>query len=486
MGVLERISGPVVTAGDMRGSRMYDVVRVGKEKLIGEIIRLIEDKATIQVYEDTSGLKPGEPVENTGQLLSVELGPGVLRSIYDGIQRPLEIIRSESGDFIARGIVTIPIDKKKKWEFAPAVKKGEKVGPGDIIGTVQETDVITHKIIVPPGASGEVAEIKKGKYAVEDTVCTLKTSGGKKHALSMVQRWYVRKARPYVEKMNPDTPLISGQRIFDTFFPVAKGGTASIPGPFGSGKCVSGDTPVMLADGSLITMEQLYQYCVEKGVVERNGVEEFIFTKEPISVFSMHDGRLKKATTTTFYKGMSDTLMRIKTRSGRSVRVTPVHKLFKINGRGGIEETRARELKAGEFITAIRKIEANCEDAEIDVYVLGEARALDEDIRAGVSALLRKAREIGVCVDLSDITIKSLLAKSVTPKLKWIKEIYSKMGRVLPVPMRLRGDRFGNAVTIPTRMSPELAEFLGLFVAEGYFRGERTLVFTNSDEELLG
>ncbi len=277
MGVLERISGPVVTAGDMRGSRMYDVVRVGKEKLIGEIIRLIEDKATIQVYEDTSGLRPGEPVENTGQPLSVELGPGVLRSIYDGIQRPLEIIRNESGDFIARGIVTIPIDKKKKWEFVPTVKKGEKVGPGDIMGTVQETDVINHKIIVPPGISGEVAEIKKGKYAVEETVCTLKTSGGKKHALSMVQKWYVRKARPYVEKMNPDTPLISGQRIFDTFFPVAKGGTASIPGPFGSGKTVMQQSLAKWSDAQIV----VYVGCGERGNEMCEVLTEFPKLEDP-------------------------------------------------------------------------------------------------------------------------------------------------------------------------------------------------------------
>jgi len=221
MAELLKIVGPVVVGEKMLGAKMYDVVKVGKEKLIGEIIKLSGDKATIQVYEDTSGLTPGEPIENTNQALSVELGPGLLESIYDGIQRPLQSIKDLTGDFIGRGVVANALDRKKKWDFVPVKKKGDKVSSGDIIGTVQETEIIEHRIMVPHGIKGTISEIKKGKFNVEQTVAVIK-DGSKKQDVKLMQKWEVRKPRPNSEKLAPNTPLVTGQRILDTFFPISK------------------------------------------------------------------------------------------------------------------------------------------------------------------------------------------------------------------------------------------------------------------------
>jgi V/A-type H+-transporting ATPase subunit A len=277
MGVLEKISGPVVVAAGMRGAKMYDVVKVGDEKLIGEIIRLEGENAFIQVYEDTGGLKPGEPVVNTGEPLSVELGPGLLTSIYDGIQRPLEVVMQESGAFIRRGIVTVALDRKKKWAFVPSVKKGDKVTPGTVIGTVKETDVITHKVLAPQGVSGAVSEIRQGSFTVEDTVCTVKGAGGKAQEVKLLQRWRVRRPRPYAKRFPPDTPLITGQRILDTFFPIAKGGTAAIPGPFGSGKTVTQQSLAKWSDAQIV----VYIGCGERGNEMTEVLTEFPHLEDP-------------------------------------------------------------------------------------------------------------------------------------------------------------------------------------------------------------
>jgi len=265
-----KISGPVVIAEKMTGAKMYDVVKVGKEKLIGEIIKLDNDKATIQVYEDTSGLVPGETVMNTELPLSVELGPGLLESIYDGIQRPLEAILAKSGNFISRGVVADALPRDKKWEFTPIVKKGDKVEQGDIIGEVQETEIIMHKIMVPYGMSGEITEIKKGKFTIEETVAKI-SDGKKKFEVQLMQKWEVRKPRPNSEKLVPNTPLVTGQRILDTFFPIAKGGAAAIPGPFGSGKTVTQQSLAKWSDAQII----VYIGCGERGNEMTEVLKEF-------------------------------------------------------------------------------------------------------------------------------------------------------------------------------------------------------------------
>ena len=255
-----RVSGPVVSSQGLESAKMFDVVRVGELGLIGEIIRLQGDTATIQIYEDTTGLRPGDKVVNTGQALSVELGPGLLTSIYDGIQRPLNVLREQSGDFISRGLVIPALDEKKKWGFVPTKKKGDHVGPGDIIGTVQETPVVSHKIMIPPGVAGELKEIKEGKYTIREQITRVKTAEGDVEVF-LASRWRVRIARPISRKLPPDTPLLTGQRVFDTFFPVAKGGTAAIPGPFGSGKTVAQQQLAKWSDSKII----VYVGCGERG-----------------------------------------------------------------------------------------------------------------------------------------------------------------------------------------------------------------------------
>ncbi|MDF2521914.1 MAG: V-type synthase subunit, partial [Clostridia bacterium] len=226
-----KVSGPLVVAEGMADAQMYEVVRVSDRKLIGEIIEIRGDKASIQVYEETSGLGPGEPVYTTGESLSVELAPGLIESIFDGIQRPLDVVRSAAGDHITRGIDVEKLNKTRKWNFVPKVKKGDKVIAGDILGIVQETSIVEHRILVPNGVEGTIEEIEAGDFTIVDTIAKINTGSGVK-SIQMLQKWPVRRGRPYKQKLAPSQPMITGQRVIDTFFPVAKGGTACIPGPF--------------------------------------------------------------------------------------------------------------------------------------------------------------------------------------------------------------------------------------------------------------
>ncbi len=279
VGKIVRISGPVIEADNMRGSKMYDVVRVGDENLIGEIIRLNEDIATVQVYEDTNGLKPGEKVISTLEPLSVELGPGLITNIYDGIQRPLPAINKQTGDFIARGVEAHALDRKKKWHFKPTAKPKDKVQGCDAIGEVQESTIILHKIIVPPDIQGTLLSIEKeGDYTVEDDIAVVATDKGDVK-LRMLQRWPVRKARPVAEKYDPSLALITGQRVIDTFFPIAKGGTAAIPGGFGTGKTVILHQLAKWSDAQII----VYVGCGERGNEMTDVLREFPELEDPIT-----------------------------------------------------------------------------------------------------------------------------------------------------------------------------------------------------------
>jgi len=256
---IARISGPVAVAKDLEGAHMFDVVRIGEMGLMGEIIRLEGNTAQIQVYEDTTGLKPGEKVINTERPLSMQLGPGLLTSIYDGIQRPLNILAEESGDFISRGKMIPALDQKKKWDFIPVKKNGDQVSPGEIIAEVQETPLIKHKIMVPYNVSGELVDISEGQFTVNDKVAAVKN--GKTTDIGLSSWWTVRTPRPVLRKLAPDQPLLTGQRVLDTFFPVAKGGSAAIPGPFGSGKTVTQQQLAKWADSEII----VYIGCGERG-----------------------------------------------------------------------------------------------------------------------------------------------------------------------------------------------------------------------------
>ena len=275
-GRILKVSGPLVIAEQVENAKMYDVVRVSDKRLIGEIIEIHGDKSSIQVYEETSGLGPGEPVETTGEPLSVELGPGLMESIFDGIQRPLDIVRSAVGDHITRGVEVDRLNRSRKWRFEPTVQKGAKVAFGDIIGIVKETSIIDHKIMVPYGVEGTIEEIFSGEFTITETIARIKTPGGIKE-VQMLQKWPVRKGRPYKEKLAPTIPMTTGQRIIDTFFPVAKGGTACIPGPFGSGKTVVQHQLAKWADAEIV----VYIGCGERGNEMTDVLMEFPELKDP-------------------------------------------------------------------------------------------------------------------------------------------------------------------------------------------------------------
>jgi V/A-type H+-transporting ATPase subunit A len=277
-GVIIKVSGPLVVADNMSDSKMFDVVKVSDEGLIGEIIELHGDKAFIQVYEETGGIGPGDPVYPTYMPLSVELGPGLVTSIYDGIQRPLSVIKDQVGDYITRGVVAAPLDHNKVWDFKATAKEGDEVETGDILGEIKETVAVVHRIIVPHGVKGKIKKLKSGQYKIDDTVCEVETKDGIKN-ITMVQKWPVRVPRPYKRKLRPENLLITGQRVVDAFFPLAKGGTACVPGPFGSGKTVIQHQLAKWADAEII----VYIGCGERGNEMTDVLLEFPHLKDPKS-----------------------------------------------------------------------------------------------------------------------------------------------------------------------------------------------------------
>ncbi|CAB1244024.1 MAG: V-type ATP synthase subunit A [Oscillospiraceae bacterium] len=283
IGTIKKVAGPLVIAEGMRDANMFDVVRVSAQRLIGEIIEIHGDQASIQVYEETSGLGPGEPVESTDAPLSVELGPGLLGSIYDGIQRPLVKIMEESGNNLHRGVEIPSLDREKVWHFIPQKKAGDPVKGGDILGTVQETEIITDRIMVPKGADGIIDSISEGDYKVTDFIAEIKGENGTKHKVTLMQKWPVRKGRPYQKKLSPDMPLVTGQRVIDTLFPIAKGGVAAVPGPFGSGKTVVQHQLAKWAEADIV----VYIGCGERGNEMTDVLNEFPELKDPKTGFSL-------------------------------------------------------------------------------------------------------------------------------------------------------------------------------------------------------
>ena len=275
-GTIKKVAGPLVIATGMRDANMFDVVHVSDQMLTGEIIEMHEDEASIQVYEETSGLGPGEPVVSTGVPMSVELGPGLITSIYDGIQRPLDAIMKVCGNNLKRGIHVDSLDREKKWSFVPTAEIGEEVSGGDVLGTVQETEVVEQKIMVPPDVKGKVKELKSGEFTVTETIAVIETEKGDRE-IQLMQKWPVRKSRPYTEKLRPDKPLITGQRVIDAFFPIAKGGTAAVPGPFGSGKTVIQHQLAKWAEADIV----VYIGCGERGNEMTDVLNEFPALVDP-------------------------------------------------------------------------------------------------------------------------------------------------------------------------------------------------------------
>jgi V/A-type H+-transporting ATPase subunit A len=361
-GEIFRVAGPVVTATGLR-PRMYDVQFVGEEQLLGEVIQIIGEKTIIQVYEDTSGVKPGEPVVDTGAPLVVELGPGLLGSIYDGVQRPLPVLQKVLGDFILRGVKSPGLSREKTWKFVAKVKTGQAVGRGDVVGTVQEAKNVEHRIMVPPNfRGGKVSEIKEGTFKVDEVVAKLDSG----EEVKLHQTWPVRRARPVKDRLMPTIPLVTGQRVLDFLFPIAKGGTAAIPGGFGTGKCVSPKTAVFSADGGTTAIRDLYER--SKGFETRGGRDSSIRLNSPLEIQTFDGTRVVPGIATHVYRGFAKRLVQIQTTGGRELSVTPIHKLYL--SRGGIVQTRATDLRVGDRLVVPR------DDASVGLDIVRSVRSI--------------------------------------------------------------------------------------------------------------
>ena len=493
-GNIQRIAGPLIEADGLLGVTMFEVCRVGREELIGEVNRVVGDRAYIQVYEETSGLKPGEAVVATGTSLDVELGPGLIGSIFDGIQRPLPSIKDQVGDFITRGVTAPPLPEDKKWTFNPTIEKGAKVTAGDILGTVQETSVFLHRILVPPGIEGTITTIAaSGEYTIRDKIGQVNTSKGTRD-LTLTQRWPVRIGRPHNGKIGTEVPLYTGQRVIDTFFPVAKGGTGAIPGGFGTGKCVTGDTPVLLANGDTIPIQNLYEKFLQHGgYIEQDSEDETLIRLKPsLQILSFEGTRYTQSNATHIYRGKTSAVVQITTRSGRKVKVTPVHKLFRFNGES-IEEVEAQKISVGDYLVVPRKLRIHGKIAKFDPYEINlSLRVVDSIAILQMQELIQKLlgnmtlKSLAKKLDVSyDVIIGYKLGRN-KPTLQFLDKL-AKFAGADRIPVTLvKSERGSEPFRIPNKLSKELAEWLGLFVADGHFKGRYQGIYLyNSSPQIL-
>jgi V/A-type H+-transporting ATPase subunit A len=483
-GRIRRVSGPVVIAEGIE-ARMNDLMRVGSERLMGEVIQINPDNITIQVYEDTSGVKPGEPVENTGQPLIAELGPGLLTSIYDGIQRPLPVLKGMMGDFIKRGARAEGLDRKRKWKFKPSVKKGDDVKEGQIIGTVKETAVIEHKVMVPPGVSGKIKDIKEGEFTVDETIATL--ANGRK--LSMMQAWPVRKPRPVRDKLTPEIPLITGQRILDSLFPLAKGGAGGIPGPFGSGKCITGETQILI-HGSLKPIRDVFEHAHENNAenISNDDDETIVKLSKPLEIFTFDGKVIKKGMATHIFRGKTTKLVEVRTRSGRKVRLTPIHKLFRLDENLNIVETEAMNLKEGDYIISPRLTENEGEYSKIyagESWRVADANIIEKipeavDVCCKDMGITKKelSRKLGVPYH----TLLNFYSRRNKPTVEFARKLFEAAGKDAEISM-VKTERRSKTIKMPRYLSEDMAELVGYLMSDGMIKGS-TVHFFNKKSEL--
>ncbi len=484
-GRIIKVSGPLVVAEGMFDARMYDVVKVSEKLLIGEIIELKGDRASIQVYEETQGIGVGEPVYLTGAPLSVELGPGLVGSIYDGIQRPLDEIMDRFGNRISRGVELPGLSRQKKWNFIPKLKKGDRVRGGDILGEVQETPVVVHKILVPPDIEGVIENIFKGEFTVEETIAEIRLNNGEIYKVRMMQKWPVRILRPVKEKMVPDEPLVTGQRIIDTLFPVAKGGTACIPGPFGSGKCVSGDTLVLLGNGRIVPMRKIFEEAKIKGrLIKKDSYEEIYDIRglNNPSMVSFNQITFNITEPIAAYKGKTDSTVIIKTRTGKSVEVTAIHKLFILEA-GNLMQKEAKDINVGDYIASPRKIKLDLQDQPINIVNLVSDKKIfccDDNINLLAKGYIKEL----IKGDLFPKTYRKYLRKRKKISLNILKQISFKISVDL-VPEKICSFH-GKVIRVPKLMNRNFSEFLGYIIADGNLkRTSYSIRFYNSSQELL-
>jgi V/A-type H+/Na+-transporting ATPase subunit A len=484
-GKIEWISGPAVKASGMAASKMYEVMQVGEEKLIGEVIKLTGDIAFVQVYESTSGLRPGEPVAGTGQPLSTTLGPGMIGTIYDGLQRPLDVIAKKAGSFITRGVAADSIPFDKEWEFNPTVKKGDQVEGGSIIGTVQETPLIEHRILAPPTmGKATVKDVEKaGAFKVGEVVAVAEEKGGKKQSLTLHHRWPVRTPRPIRERLDPEIPLITGQRVLDSFFPMSKGGTGAIPGAFGTGKCVPAGTPVLLADGQLLPIEQLYARFSE-GEPPQPGAES-VYPARGVTVLSFDGKSLVESEISHVYKGKTDRLLRIRTASGRTAVVTPAHKLVLFGSDAKFEERASGLLRVGDYLALPRRIGIKVATQPIDPYSI-EARVVEPKVLDAVRLLIRRladecgsVKELAGRLGVSAVVLSGYLNGPNRPTTGFVARLYDFAGLERPEIHSVRSERGGATIWVPKVLDEDFAELLGLLLSDGMIAGKEIRFFNN-------
>jgi len=490
-GVITYINGPVVKGRGMAEVNVMELVYVSDERLFGEVIGLEGDEATIQVYEETTGLRPGMPIYRSGQSLSVELAPGLIGGVFDGIQRPLELIRSQQGTFIWRGVQVEALDKERRWPFMPKAGKGQEVAPGDIVGTVQETPLLEHRIVVPYGVRGRLIEVvPEGDYTIEEPIAKVETEE-RTYELSMLQRWPVRRAHPLQERLKPSVPLITGQRVIDILFPVAKGGTAAVPGGFGTGKCVAPGTPVLLADGTLRRIEELYETHEGRGRSFNSDYESYTELAEPLWVFGFDGQKLRKRPATLVYRGTAERLIELRTRTGRRVRVTPVHRLPVLGPELEIHEIEAQRLRVGDYLVAPRKLDFEGEQVKLSVTELfKEERVCDERLLERLPALIDAAagtlgtkRRLAGQLGISYSRLRGYYQRRNRPTVGFLRRLAELLGVDLE-PRLVKGERQSRPLWVPREVGPELAEFLGLVVGDGTLK-PTAVFFYNNDERLL-
>ncbi len=495
VGRIWRISGPLVVAENMRGSMIYEVVYVGNERLIGEIIGIQGDRAFIQVYEDVSGLSVGEPVEGGGKLLSAELGPGLIGKVFDGLQRPLSELEVLSGPFVRRGVRVPPLPRDVKWLFRreKGLKIGDKVGPNDVLGYVDETPLITHKIMVPPNVSGYLKElVSDGDYRVDEVIARV-GRGDEVLDVMMYQEWPIRKARPYIRRLEPTELLVTGTRVLDALFPIAVGGKAAVPGGFGSGKCVVPGTPVLLADGSLKIIDKIFEEA-KGGKPDLSVAEEVYELEPPLAVYGFSGGELKITVATHVYRGFTEEIVRVKTSSGRLIEVTPDHRLPVYEPDGKVLELKAKELKPGMLLIVPRKIPMVGDEPASEIplerlNVYNDLVSRDEETNRRVRELLRQSLKLGEgtidkLVDETNLSreeIEALVHKGVSIPLKLIAAVSRIVGGGVGHPKVLGLREGGESVRIPDRVTEELAELLGLILSNGKVVGQTVMFFSNNE-----
>ena len=487
-GKITRIIGPVIFAEGLRGAKKNHIVLVGEKELLGEIVQIKENTTIIQVYEETSSLSINEPIIDLKRPLTVRLGPGLLGGIFDGIQRPLERIKA---NFLETGVKETALPRNKQWHFIPQTKPGDKLHGGESLGILKETPLIDHNVLVPPQTSGQVKEIvTEGDYSIDDVIAKLETD----EELFLYQDWPVRVPRPFRRRISTLRPFITGQRILDFFFPVVEGGTAIIPGGFGTGKCVTKETPVLLENGEIETIGDLYNFSIKNnGIIKKDTDEEtLIKIKNRFNVLSFNGKGFAYKNVTHVYRGKTNTIIKIRTRSGRRIELTPAHKMYLFNGKT-IVERRAKNIETGDYLVVPRKITTSLSKVKLDPYKIDQSlRVVDENALRKMVEVIDRLKEniilkkLAKHLDTSNSAFNGYYKRRRNPPLSFLTKLTDYAKIPLIQVKFLKAEHQSKPFKVPDRVTKELAEWLGLFIADGHIRGEYAgvLLYNNSEDIL--